>query len=251
MARYKSNAFILDAADYGETSRLLHVFCENEGRISLIAKGLRSPRSRSAFAADSFNLVQITYTLKDNSGLGLLSSIDLEQSFPGLRKRLNAYALVNFWFEVIKAATQERANLSGLFLLTKSLLLDLDSSAAGGIPYLYFIELFQLLGFGVRFTICAQCGSVNSLDRFDPAAGSIFCTNCRDAHRRAIAVSEDLVKELARPPHLVSMQTVLPTQLGREFLRLTNHYLSFHLDHRFRTFTFLENMLVQAERTKT
>lgn len=243
MARHKSSAFILDASDYRETSKLLHVFCENEGRISLIAKGLRSPKSRNAALADSFNLVQITYTLKENATLGILTAIEGEQTFSSLRSRLSAYALANYWFETIKVAGQARVSSAELFALTRQLLMQLDTSSNTALPCWHFLQLFQLLGFGAQFGECGDCNSTTALVQFDLSAGTTVCSRCNNPRRRLIPLPADLSAHLARAADMQSEpDTELTADLAWAFLRFANQFLSLHLDHRFRTFAFLESI---------
>ena len=74
MAQLKTRAFVIDSTPYRETSRLLHVFCSGEGKMSLVARGLQSAKSKKATAAEPFNLVQIGYTAKEGASLGSLTS---------------------------------------------------------------------------------------------------------------------------------------------------------------------------------
>lgn len=243
MARHKSSAFILDASDYRETSRLLHVFCENEGRISLIAKGLRSPKSRNAALTDSFNLVQITYTLKENATLGILTAIEGDHTFSSLRSRLSAYALANYWFEIIKVAAQARVSSAELFALTRQLLLQLDASSDTALPCWHFLQLFQLLGFGAQFGVCGDCNSATFMDQFDLSAGTTVCRQCNNPRRRLINLPADLVTHLARAAETQGLpDTELTAGHAFAFLRFANQFLTLHLDHRLRTFAFLESI---------
>jgi len=57
-------AFILHGRDFRDTSRLLDVFTENYGRISLVAKGVRSARSKLQGILQPFTLLIISWSGK-------------------------------------------------------------------------------------------------------------------------------------------------------------------------------------------
>lgn len=244
MARHKSRAFVLNARDYRETSRLIQLFCEKEGRISLIAKGMRSPRNPKAQLADTFNLVQVGYTLKENETLGLLTSIEAEEVYSGLRLNLKAYALASFWFEILQVAFQGRMASPELFSRTATFLRHLQemrefSPATAAM----LLDLTGALGFALELQRCGSCGRPDELRCVEIGSGAAICADCPSPRGRTLPFHENLarvVESLGRGDEV---------RLSRgdavAFLVLIHEYLSLHLDHRFRTFEFLRKVLVQ------
>ena len=54
-------AFLLHARPYRETSQILDILSQNYGRIGLVAKGSRRPKSRWKNALRPFQLCQMYY----------------------------------------------------------------------------------------------------------------------------------------------------------------------------------------------
>jgi len=241
MARYKSRAFILYAVDYRETSRLVHLFCENEGRISVIGKGMRSPKAKKAQAADTFNLVQVGYTLKDGSTLGLLSSIDAEQTYPGLRSHLFAYALASFWFEVLRVTGQARVAAQDLFSLTESFMNNSQRAARMSPPEATtLLRLLEVSGFGLNLTHCVECNRQDDLTRLSLASGAAVCSRCTPPRGRVLPYSPG-VRRVVESLSLDIPQAYVPAD-AISFLDLVHEYLALHLDHKFRTYSFLRSI---------
>jgi len=70
----KQLAIVLNSFDFGESSKIISVFTREKGRISLIGKGLRNPKSKLHFASQPMSILEITYYEKNREGLHLLSS---------------------------------------------------------------------------------------------------------------------------------------------------------------------------------
>lgn len=246
MAQHKSRAFVISAADYRETSKLLHLFCENEGRISLIAKGLRSPRSKQATAAEPFSLAQVTYKLKDGETLGLLTGIETERTFAGVRSHLESYALGSFWLEVVNVASQARLASPEFFGLTESFLTALGRSGEPTREVLWhFGRLLQALGFGADFASCAECGAEDLLEHFDPGLGSTVCARCAQPRRRYLPVAGPARGQLslilssrfpADPLSLPSREVITNCMV------LLNELFTLHLDRQLRSFRFVQDV---------
>ena len=159
MTMHLSRAFVLSSADYRETSRLVQMFCQNEGRISLIAKGIRSAKSPKAQLLDGFNLLQVKYNLKDGETLGLLTGLEVEKVFGSIRADLSAYARASYWFEIIKIAAQGRLASPAIFATTEKFLTAFEHDAKGVSPDQatsesmftgFLITLCEQLGFGLH-----------------------------------------------------------------------------------------------------
>lgn len=247
VVRHKSRAFILSAADYRETSKLLQVFCESEGKISLIAKGMKNPKSRQAQVADGFNLVQITYTMKDGATLGLLTGVEAERIYSRMRLKLDAYGLANYWLEILKLVGQARASSKRLFSLTVSFFELLDHHQSSRLEIIrHLLHLAQLLGFRMQMGQCGQCGTSSNLQRFDLEAGETRCGLHSQSRGRTVPLSENLHRVIQSLDVEQRDGTDLPPEELVAFLVLFNEHLQLHLEHSFRSFGFLRQVTGNA-----
>jgi DNA repair protein RecO len=227
-------------ASYRETSALLHVLCDKEGRIALVGRGMRAPRSRRA-VPDAFSLVQTTYSLREGASIGNLTGIEVERSYSGLRERIEAYALANFWFEILRVATQAREAPAGLFELTVRFLEVMDSSSrpvAHAIPL--FVRLAAELGYAIDLQRCGVCGRASELVHFDVGIGVVVCARCAKPGAEYLPV-EGRTLDLMKGSVSVAHKYGFAEALGA--LAVVERLLNLHLDHSFRSFGFVVESL--------
>ena len=69
----KSEGVVLRRIKYSETSLILTFYTKDQGKISLIAKGARNPKSKFVGALEPATYASIVYYHKDSRELQLLS----------------------------------------------------------------------------------------------------------------------------------------------------------------------------------
>lgn len=74
--------------EWSETSQTAALFTRLHGVVRVLAKGSRRPRSPYSGGLELLSLAEIGFIPKANSELALLTSWDLRQSFPALRRSL-------------------------------------------------------------------------------------------------------------------------------------------------------------------
>ncbi|MEZ0230471.1 MAG: DNA repair protein RecO, partial [Planctomycetota bacterium] len=90
MAIQKTDALVLRAIDYSETSQVAWFFTREHGRVHVIAKGARRPRSPFEGALEPLVRGEILFYRKkrnatDEESLDLLKEFDPVDRFPGVR----------------------------------------------------------------------------------------------------------------------------------------------------------------------
>lgn len=80
MKQYKDSAIILSRVDYGERDRILTLLCSNEGRVSVLAKSVRSQKSRLAGGIELLSESEVSF-VEGKSSLMTLTSARLAVHF--------------------------------------------------------------------------------------------------------------------------------------------------------------------------
>jgi DNA repair protein RecO len=70
-----TKGIVLSRRDYQEADRILSVLTPDNGKVSLIAKGVRKPKSKLAGGIELFSVSQLTYLPSHN---------DLKTSYPAV-----------------------------------------------------------------------------------------------------------------------------------------------------------------------
>ncbi len=124
----RTEAIVLRRTKYGETDRILNLITP-EGRLSLIAKGVRKEKSKLAGGVEMFCVSEITAHYRHDAadGLGILTSARLKVFFSNILNDLERLELAS---EIIKkvARLSDQIDSPELYTLTKSCLLALHQN---------------------------------------------------------------------------------------------------------------------------
>ena len=142
------DAFLLHQRPYGNTSVMAEMFTLDNGRISVIAKGAKKPKSKFFGVLSPFSKLRITY--RGKSELKTLTNVDKEDIFSDSFSKLS-YTLLYINELLIKILPQG-APQKELFNLYDKFLLEIKTSNEIDIILRRFeIDLLEMLGYGINF----------------------------------------------------------------------------------------------------
>ncbi|MCX8011095.1 MAG: DNA repair protein RecO, partial [Ignavibacteria bacterium] len=94
----KDRGLVLTKKNFRETSRIVSIFSENHGKLNLIAKGVRSTKSRLSALIEPLTLIEFVYYRKSNRNLQYISSADFLDDFTHIKSDFEklqvAFALI-------------------------------------------------------------------------------------------------------------------------------------------------------------
>ena len=165
---------------YGEADRILHLYTEDRGRVSAMAKGVRRARSRFGGRLEPFSRVALLL----HEGRSDLMTVTGADTVAAHRRLRDSAATLD-------AAGRSCDAVSRLFetadphppvyhLLCHELaLLDADPATATLANQLAFrMKLLLAAGLAPQLTACANCGEREHLTGFSGAAGGVVCGAC-------------------------------------------------------------------------
>lgn len=145
-----SEAIVLRRTDYGEADRIVSFLTPELGKISVLAKAVRKPKSKLAAGIEPLALVKITV----RRGRGELYTLTSAQMQTAWSRIIEDYDRLQFAYAVLKKINQAAETLYEpiLYELLKTALENLDSSAVDRrITEAWFREHFlQVLGQGIN-----------------------------------------------------------------------------------------------------
>ena len=110
---YKTQGIVLARRDYSEADRILSVLTRNWGRISMIAKSVRKPKSRKRAHIEVFNY--INFSAGKGRGIDIIYEVEIVDNFLEIRKNLKKVSLAYYFMEVIGKITAENQPNTELF----------------------------------------------------------------------------------------------------------------------------------------
>lgn len=146
---YTSEAIVLARKNFGEADRILSVYSEKLGRVSLIAKGVRRPKSKKRGHIEVFNLIK--FQAAKGHGLDIMTEAEVIDNFSDVRKSLKKISLAYYFAEVTGRVTHEAEPNPELFDLLLTSLRKLEMTNGLKKLRLNFIkEALIVLGFWPR-----------------------------------------------------------------------------------------------------
>lgn len=145
----RTDAVILRTLDYGETSQIVTLYTRQHGRVTVIAKGSRRPKSRYGSALQPMAYVQVVYYYKPGRGLQTLKESAHVRVLHGLGRDVAKITVGLRIVELVRALTEDEEQNALLFNVLVQSLLALDAAAeraANVLPY-FQLRLAAVLGF--------------------------------------------------------------------------------------------------------
>lgn len=123
---YSSEAFVLSRKKFGEADRILVVFSKDFGKLHLLAKGIRKPKSRKRGHLEVFT--RIKYSVSRTHGMELITEAETVDSYEAIRKDLKKVAVSFFIMEVVDKLIREDEKHDLLYELVRRTLTDIGKS---------------------------------------------------------------------------------------------------------------------------
>jgi DNA repair protein RecO (recombination protein O) len=179
----KTEAIVLRKLDYGDSSRIIHFFTEEFGKLTAIIKGARSSKSKLGLILDSFNYVQIVLYKKETRDIQIVSDVDLLNHFGVIKEDFQRMQYASAIVELLSNLVSENEAHKKLFIGTVKALEILNHPLRD--PKLFFtkylIFFIKEIGYAISIDKCSQCETLintNQTVGFNYDSG-IICSDCK------------------------------------------------------------------------
>ncbi len=195
MALETTEAIVLRAFRYGDSSKIVSLYTRRFGKIRLIAKGARSKKPRFGASLEPFTESLVVFYRKKERELQLLSSSDTVRNFAGLRERAFRLGLACATIESTERMTPEGEEDPALYPWLRAALAALESAANDAEAETAFwrgqASLLDHLGYRWELEACVGCGGAAYGTRvaIDPQEGTL-CADCARTRGGAVVVGE-------------------------------------------------------------
>jgi DNA repair protein RecO (recombination protein O) len=193
----KTEAIVLNKMNYGDTSSIASLFTEDLGKISVIVKGARSPKSKYGKIVDPLNYLSVVLYKKESRELQLLSGADIIEHFPAMKSDLNKLGYAYAVAELVKNLLADHEVSKRIFKGIIKILSKLNSGEEK--PDITFGRFFMFLlketGYEIQIDSCAICGKKKFEDNLHyNFEKGLICGVCR----KSVVDNYDINLELLR-----------------------------------------------------
>lgn len=245
---YRLSAIVLRRRDMGEADRLLTVFARDQGKLTLLAKGVRRQASRKAGHIEPFTYTELL--VAKGKSLDLVTQAETIEPHRHIREDLWRSSWAYYVVELADAFTQEADPndlLFDLLLETLGRLDDPETADLGLAVRYYELHLLALAGYQPQLFRCVQCNELlkPEVNFLSLDSGGCLCPKHGANRADTIALPLPALKVLrylqSREWAEVALLRLSP-EVSRQLESLLARYIVYHLERSLRSPAFLEKL---------
>ena len=118
MNQIQTTGIILSRTDYGEADRIITVLTPNQGKLRLMAKGVRKSNSKLAGGIELFSVSQLSY-IKGRGEISTLVSTRLVKHYGNIVKNIDRVQLGYSIIKMLNKTTEDQPEEAYFELLQK------------------------------------------------------------------------------------------------------------------------------------
>ncbi|MGY4690344.1 DNA repair protein RecO [Salibacterium sp. K-3] len=197
----KAEGIVLRTFAYGETNSILKLFTREAGRISVMARGAKKPKSRLAAVSQPF--VYASFLYYKSTGMKTLNQGDTIDSFRTIRSDIVRTAYASYLLELLDKLTEENEKNPYLFELLLQLLQRMNEEDDPEVLIRIF-EMKMTAQAGIKPVLeeCVSCGNKEGTFHFSIKEAGFLCQRCFHLDDRRIGIHPKTVQLLRTFFHL-------------------------------------------------
>ncbi len=244
MSIIKTQGLVLKYSNFGEADRILTLLTRDKGKIRVIAKGCRRPKSRFVSNCEIFSCSD--FVLYKGTNLYHINSSDLKEPFYELRKDLLKLSYAVFFAELADTVTYEEMYCKNIYSLLANTLFYLSKKEMpiGVLSCAYQVKLLDLSGFRPSVKKCVVCGIENDFTKFNIGLGGVICKNCNET-KGSISINPktlDFFENLLSLP-ISRLNTIkIDNTIFIEADRIISEFVQMHMDKKFKSVGFINSI---------
>lgn len=233
MALVVTDAIVLHAFDYQESSRILRIVTRDAGVRSVLARGARRSKRRFGAALDLYAQGTAELQMKPGRDLDTLSAFEVTRARPGLAGELSRFTGASVVAELILRFARDAADPELFASVAESLdqLGDAPAERARDVTLGAAWRVLSELGVAPTIDDCAECHTqvdASAAAMFSHPAGGVLCMRCshlaRGGRMLPPAARDALRQWLAGAAHSTSDESE-----ARAHQRLLREFVHEHL----------------------
>ena len=256
---FRIRGVVLRCADTGDTDRMLTILTQEEGKLSVFAKGVRKLTAASLSACQPFAYAD--FLLRRGRDYCYLRESATIETFHGICQSLSAQALAVYLCEAAEEMTYPGGESGDLLRLVLNTLWTLagEKKPEYLVKGAFELRAAAISGYMPELRVCCACGNadVGGSAVLDVMNGRIFCARCFDAlydtkmpqsnpyddrpptdetgtafvPRRVLPEALDAMRYILSAPAKRQFSFTVPHAAAGGFSRACEDYLLSHIGH--------------------
>jgi len=256
MAQHKTEAFLLRQVDYGETTKIFTLLSRDAGKLSVIAKGVKRPKSKMGGALEPILRGEFSYYRREGANMGTLSRGEVLDGYEYLRSDLARLSLASLFAECVILSGEADSHSGEVYDCLAHFLSTLER-AANPVAHTaqYLLKFLALLGFRPELRICTVCGrKAESFPGVRSSRGGVVCGRCVSREPVTFPLDKGLLNAL-RASQQMDYERLATLKMSaaqaNQALRLMVQLLREHLESDLKSYGFLESMVLRPAKSES
>lgn len=224
-----TEAIIFRSVDYQESSKVVTMFTREHGKIALLVRGVKKPKSKFSGLIEIGNILDVVYYYKSSRSVQILSEASYAEKNKNLRADFKKMATMTSAVELISQLLHENEVNEPLFDFTKTMLGWLNSAEIHPpkiFPYLQ-IRLAELTGIGLQLDFAKPEGETNYLS----LESGLVTNRSVSSHSYKLTRKQFKYVKVALKSQSSSLFEIsFKTGELKEFIELLDRYLKYHVE---------------------
>lgn len=210
----QSDAIVLRVYPWSETSCVANIYTREHGKLSVLAKGAKRPKSPFEAALDLLSICRVVFIAKSADALDILTEAKLQRRFRAASQDLLRLNCGYYVAELLDRLTDKGDRQPEVFDLAQATLIDLEQTELEprAVILRFELQMLRMVGHLPSWQRCVHCGNdarhVNDSIQTKPVdedddwlvfsviSGGVLCDACRMGARQTIRMHRKVQETL-------------------------------------------------------
>lgn len=247
MALIRTEALVLRAIDFSESTQIASFFSPTLGKFTAMARGVKRMKSRLGPRLEAFAHVEVSVYAREGATMGNLSSIEPLERWGIFQRDLKAYAMAALVVESIDRGSAEGKPAAELFRTALSYLRMLDGGAdIDSLTIHALLRVLCLLGFAPDLRELKGTAAARMPLFFNPQEGRFQDAAPADLHLPRLRLEPPMREWLRESMSLrlddFDKQTASPEH-SRALIKFLVELIQYNLETELKSMRFVRKMI--------
>ncbi len=233
MKLVKTKGIVVGEQNYSETSKILKIFTEDLGVISVLSKGCKRPKSPLREASSKLILANFDISYKED-GLSTLIGTDIIKiykniimDYKDLAKKMYAFVIVDLTLQVLSQKQIDNDEIKLIYEILLSSLSKIDEGIKPKVILdIVMLKYLNFLGVLPSLDSCSNCGSTDIVT-MDSKSFGFICKNCYTDEKMVNPKALKLIRML----YYVDIDKIKNLDVGEEIEDVEAFIDNYYDDH--------------------
>jgi len=191
MTEIKTEAIILKAIPFKETSKIVRIYTKDKGKIAVIARGASRRKSDFKGKLDPLNHIEAIIYYKESREVQTLGELDLIKSYLSSCQNVEGVYYATAVLETLDKFISGIEDNQEIFQLTTGILnaIDQEPLAAQAQLVYYLLNLSVILGYRINLEQCSICQKSLQSGYYNTGVDHLICEAC--SHKNDVPVTSE------------------------------------------------------------